>query len=84
VVELVEIDDVVLADERRDEAEVGVVPGGEDQAVFLADELARADSSCPWRSRVPFRNRLPVQPDPYRWRAREAASSTFGWWVSPR
>ena len=53
VVELVEVDHLAPADQPGDEAEVGLVAGGEDEAVFLAQELgegalraARAGPGC--------------------------------------
>ena len=39
MVELVEQDDLAAADQAGDEAEVGLVAGGEDEAGFLAEEL---------------------------------------------
>ena len=85
VVELVQVDHFAAADQPGDQAEVGRVAGGEDQAGFLAEEFGQGGSSCSCRSSVPFRNRLPVQPGAVPARGPGvAASSTFGWWVRPR
>ena len=79
VIELVEVDDVAAPHQAGDQPEVRLVAGREHQGGFLARELGQPRPravSC--RSSVPFRNRLPVQPEPYRSSAFRAASSTFG------
>ena len=54
------------------------------RAASLRINRASWHSSSSWISRVPFRKREPVQPEPYFSTALMAASLTRGSWVSPR
>ena len=66
VVLLVEVDDVAVADEARDRAEVDLEAGGEGDGRLLPHEVREPLLELAVRSSVPFRKRLPAQPVPYR------------------